>query len=56
MGDRLTVEPWPFEEPAFTVDVEATYLPQLHFEDNAALIAALQEAPIRVLEWHFAKA
>lgn len=54
-GDRLTVEPWPFEESAFTVDVEAAYLSELHFDDNPSLIAALQDAPIRVLEWHFAK-
>ena len=53
--DKVTVKPWPFEEEQFTVNVEACYLNQLKFEDNAELTQALQTAPIQVLEWTFVK-
>ncbi|MGA9383192.1 MAG: DUF3891 family protein [Phormidium sp.] len=49
------VNPWPFEEESFTVNVEATYLNQVVFENNEALAQALQVAPIKTLEWTFAK-
>lgn len=48
------VKPWPFEEESFTVNVEATYLNQVVFENNEALAHALQVAPIKTLEWTFA--
>lgn len=51
----LNVTPWPFEEKKFTVNVEASCLSQLQFESSAALTAALQTAPIKTLEWTFAK-
>lgn len=52
---KLTVEPWPFEEDEFTVNVEAICLSELKYEDNAALVAALKTSPIQVLEWTFTK-
>jgi hypothetical protein len=52
---RVTVEPWPFEAKEFTVNVEASYLSQLKYDSNEALVAALQQAPIQVLEWTFIK-
>jgi thioester reductase-like protein len=52
---QVNVEPWPFEKDAFTVNVEACDLSELKFEDNAALKAALRDAPIKVLQWQFAK-
>lgn len=52
---RVTVEPWPFESKEFTVNVEASYLSQLKFESNDELVAALQQAPVKVLEWTFIK-
>jgi hypothetical protein len=52
---KLTVEPWPFEEKEFSVNVEACQLSELKYESNDALIEALQEAPVRVLEWTFVK-
>lgn len=52
---RLTVEPWCFEESEFTVNVEACYLSDLKYNNNKALVKALQAAPIKVLEWTFAK-
>lgn len=53
--ERLTVEPWPFEEPEFTVNVEACCLAEIKFPDNAALVEALQTSPIKILEWTFVK-
>jgi Protein of unknown function (DUF3891) len=50
---KLTVEPWPFEEAQFTVNVEACHLSELKFDSNQALIDALQTAPIEILEWTF---
>jgi hypothetical protein len=54
-GGKLTVEPWCFEAPEFTVNVEACHLTDLQFADNAALVKALQKAPIEVLEWMLVK-
>lgn len=51
----VTIKPWPFEEETLTVNVEACYLEQVTFENNAELTAALQQAPIKTLEWTFAK-
>ena len=52
---RVIVKPWPFEEEEFTVNVEACYLSQMKFDSNAALTSALVTAPIKILEWNFAK-
>ncbi|MBF2002577.1 MAG: DUF3891 family protein [Synechococcales cyanobacterium M58_A2018_015] len=51
----VTVEPWPFEDKRFTVNVEACHLSELKYDSNEALIQALQTAPITVLEWTFVK-
>ncbi|GET38340.1 hypothetical protein MiSe_30960 [Microseira wollei NIES-4236] len=51
----ITVIPWPFEEKQFTVNFEACYLNQVKFENNAELTEALQQAPIKVLEWTLVK-
>lgn len=53
---RINVTPWPFAEKEFTVNVEASYLSQVQFESSAALAIVLQTAPIKTLEWTFAKA
>jgi hypothetical protein len=50
---NVTVKPWPFLEEKFTVNVEASYLNQLKFDTNAELTEALQNAPIKTLEWTF---
>lgn len=52
---QVTVTPWCFSEPTFTVNVEASYVNQTVFEDNQALVEALQNAEIRVLEWTFSQ-
>lgn len=51
----VTVKPWPFQYDRFTVNVEASELDQVKFESNAELTQALQEAPIKILEWTFVK-
>jgi Protein of unknown function (DUF3891) len=52
---NVTVIPWAFAEDKFIVNVEATYLDQLQFDDNDELVTALQSAPIKTLEWIFVK-
>ena len=51
----IIVKPWPFQEDKFTVNVEACDLPQVKFESNAELTQALQDSPIKVVEWTFVK-
>ncbi|MBM0742024.1 DUF3891 family protein [Phormidium sp. CLA17] len=51
---HLTIEPWPFEEE-FTVNVEASCLSELKFNNNDALVKALQSAPIKILTWTFSE-
>jgi Protein of unknown function (DUF3891) len=53
--ERLTVEPWPFEQHEFTVNVEACCLTEIKFSDNKTFVEALQTAPIKILEWTFVK-
>ncbi|MGL5871582.1 MAG: DUF3891 family protein [Xenococcaceae cyanobacterium] len=52
----IVVTPWCFEQERFTVNVEATYLPQIKFDDNASLIQALRDSSRQLLEWTFVKA
>ncbi|MEH2108917.1 DUF3891 family protein [Nostoc sp.] len=55
-SDNLVgVKPWPFQDNKFTVNVEACDLSQVKFESSTELTKALQEAPIKVLEWTFIK-
>jgi len=55
-SDRLVVvKPWPFQDDKFTVNIEACDLSQIEFESDAELTQALQQAPIKVLEWTFVK-
>lgn len=51
----VVVKPWPFQNDKFTVNVEACDLSQVKFESSTQLTQALQEAPIKVLEWRFVK-
>jgi Protein of unknown function (DUF3891) len=52
---HITVEPWPFEDDIFTVNVEASLLSELKYESSEQLVSALKEAPLTLLEWTFAK-
>lgn len=51
----VTVKPWPFKEEKFTVNVEASYLSQVKFDNNEELTEALQQAPIKILDWILVK-
>lgn len=51
----VTVEPWCFKKDEFKVSVEACYLDQVQFKEGAELAHALQNAPIKLLEWTFVK-
>ncbi|MCU0568413.1 MAG: DUF3891 family protein [Oculatellaceae cyanobacterium Prado106] len=51
----VTVVPWCFENPEFVVNVEASALDEIKFEDNDSLVAALKQAPRHLLEWKFVK-
>lgn len=51
----LTVEPWPFQDDKFTVNVESAQLSQLKYDSDEDLVTALKQAPISSLEWTFAK-
>ncbi|MBW4613757.1 MAG: DUF3891 family protein [Desmonostoc vinosum HA7617-LM4] len=54
--DQLViVQPWPFEDNQFTVNVEASELHQVKFNSSTELAQALQKAPIKSLEWKFIK-
>jgi hypothetical protein len=51
----ITVIPWCFEDDRFTVNVEATTLNRIKFENNTSLTEALKKAPRTILEWKFTK-
>lgn len=51
----IYVTPWPFESDRFTVNLEASCLNQLKFENSAQLAQALQNAPVKELKWTFVK-
>lgn len=51
----LTIDPWPFDETAFSVHIEAFQLAQLLFKDDHELYNTMQQAPIVVREWTFEK-
>lgn len=52
---NVTVKPWPFTDPEFTVNIEASYLDKIKFEDSKELTEALHKAKIKELEWTFVK-
>lgn len=51
----LTVKPWPFKDKKFVVRIDACYPAQMEFKNNQELVEALQQAPIRSLEWTFVR-
>lgn len=51
----LNVTPWPFDEPHFSVSVEASCLSEAHFSSSRAFQKALAEAPIETLTWQFSQ-
>ncbi|MEZ0540366.1 DUF3891 family protein [Fibrella arboris] len=51
----LSVDPWPYNVPAFSVQVEFNTLAQLQFASDHELYNALQQAPVQVRTWTIAK-
>jgi len=51
----VTVQPWPFEDDNFAVELEASYLTQITFASNKELTEALKQAQIATLTWQFIK-
>jgi hypothetical protein len=51
----VEVDPWPFEDSGFQVSVEASYLSQLQFRDDAELADALRQAPVKTKTWYLKK-
>ncbi|WP_046247309.1 DUF3891 family protein [Hymenobacter terrenus] len=47
----VLVQPWPFATPEIEVNVEASVLTQLQFQDDAELAATLRAAPVETLRW-----
>ena len=52
---QLSVDPWPFEQDAFTVHVEAYQVPQLSFASDEELYNAIHDCEVVQLMWEFAK-
>jgi len=52
---QVTVEPWPFEHKQFIVNVEASCLSELKYASQDELVAALDQAPIKQIDWTFVR-
>lgn len=51
----ISVDPWPFEVPAFSIHVEVYPVSQLKFKTDKELYNAINNAPVEVREWTFKK-
>lgn len=51
----ITVQPWPFESPRFSVSVESMQLSQITFKDDGELQMVLDATPVTDLIWNFEK-
>ncbi|MDX1933390.1 MAG: DUF3891 family protein [Capsulimonadales bacterium] len=49
----IELEPWPFDVPEFTTEVDVRLLNRLKFDHPAALQRALEAAPVRSQEYRF---
>lgn len=49
----LSIDPWPFDESAFSVHIETFQLTQLSFTDDQELYNAIQNAELVVKTWEF---
>ncbi len=52
---QLVIDPWPFEESTFTVEVDVFRLRQLSFKDDQDLYEALDQAEVISRAWTFAR-
>lgn len=54
-GQQLSIDPWPFEADAFTVEVDVFRLRQLSFKDDQELYEALDQAEVINQQWMFGR-
>jgi hypothetical protein len=54
-GEKFSIDPWPFEESSFAVDVDVFQLKQLSFKDDQELYEALDRAEVVSQRWTFAR-
>ena len=54
-GDKLTLEPWPFQPTSFRVNFESRLLDQLQFKDAAEFREAFHKAEIKETVWELVK-
>jgi hypothetical protein len=50
---NLTINPWPFQNEKFEVQVESRYLKELSFSKDEELAQALDKAEVKVKTWIF---
>lgn len=53
--ETLVIEPWPFRKTSLSVSVDACYLSELSFKNQAALTKALKDGSVAELRWTFTK-
>ena len=51
--ESISVEPWPFEAPSFTVEVDVFPVKQLAFKSDEDLYTALNQAEVQTKTWTF---
>ncbi|GAB3892874.1 hypothetical protein GCM10028803_06290 [Larkinella knui] len=51
--ESVGVDPWPFDSPEFTIEVEAYQLHQLRFKNDTELYECIQQAPVEEKVWKF---
>ena len=51
--EHLTIDPWPFEESTFTVDVDVFQLTQLSFASDREFYEALDQTEVASRRWTF---
>ena len=54
-GERISVDPWPFEASSFTVEVDTFELRQLSFKSDEELYQVLDQAAVITKTWTFAR-
>lgn len=52
---HLSVDPWPFEESTFTVDVDVFRLTQLSFASDEEFYQVLDQTEVQTKEWIFSR-
>lgn len=54
-SNKLTINPWPFETPAFSVSYETRLISQLQFKDSSAFREQFHKAKVTEVVWSLVK-